>query len=138
MRNDFSVGGIATDDDGRVALIRTTNLRGDPVWGLPKGHPEPGEGAVETARREVEEETGLTVEVLDSTPCSTVEYWFVDKSGVRVHKRVDFYLMRRTGGDPAQHDGEVHEVALLRAEDAIDRLSYANERAALIEALNNS
>ncbi len=138
MRNDFSVGGIATDDDGRVALIRTTNLRGDPVWGLPKGHPKPGEDPLDTARREVEEETGLIVEVLAAAPCSSVEYWFVDRSGERVHKRVDFYLMRRTGGDPSQHDNEVDEVALLTTKDAIDRLSYSNERAALIEALDHS
>jgi len=136
MRNDFSVGGVATDNDGRVALIRTKNLRGHPVWGLPKGHPEPGEDPLDTARREVEEETGLTVEVVGSKPCSTVEYWFVDRAGERVHKRVDFYRMRRTGGDPAGHDKEVDEVALVTPAEAFARLSYANERTALTDALD--
>ena len=135
MRNDFSVGGIATDSKGRVALIRTKNLRGDLVWGLPKGHPEPGEAPIDTARREVEEETGLAVELLGSRAGSTVEYWFVDKAGERVHKRVDFYLMRCVGGDPKGHDDEVDEVALLAPAEALERLTYANERAALAEAL---
>ena len=137
MRNDFSVGGVATDSEGRVALIRTKNLRGVPVWGLPKGHPQPGEDPIATARREVEEETGLIVEVIGSQPCSTVEYWFVDKSGERVHKRVDFYRMRRTGGDPSGHDHEVDEVALVEPAEALVRLTYANERAALLDALDD-
>lgn len=135
MRNDFSVGGVATDDQGRVALIRTNNLRGQLVWGLPKGHPEPGENPLDAARREVEEETGMTVEIIGSKPSSSVEYWFVDRAGERVHKRVDFYRMRQTGGDPANHDDEVEEVALISPAEAMERLTYANERAALADAL---
>ena len=136
MRNDFSAGGVTTDSQGRVALIRTKNLRGQLVWGVPKFHPEPGEKPRDAARREVEEETGLTVEVIGSKPCSTVEYWFVDRSGERVHKRVDFYRMRQIGGDPANHDNEVEEVALITPAEALERLTYANERAALADALD--
>lgn len=136
MRNDFSVGGIATDSEGRVALIRTKNMRGQLVWGLPKGHPEPGEAPIDTARREVEEETGLKVEVLGSQACATVDYWFVDRGGDRVHKRVDFYRMRCVGGDPGGHDDEVDQVVLLEPGEALDRLTYTNERAALAEALH--
>lgn len=60
LRRHLSAGGIVIDD-GKILLIR--NRHGH--WGLPKGHWEPGELLVETAVREVLEETGLTVEVGD-------------------------------------------------------------------------
>jgi 8-oxo-dGTP diphosphatase len=135
MRNDFSVGGVVTDDAGRVALICTRSLAGGLVWGLPKGHPKPGEHPLAAARREVEEETGLQVEVSSPEPAARIDYWFMAKDGERVHKRVDFYRMLAVGGDPAGHDDEVEEVAVLEPGEARDRLTYANERTALDEAL---
>lgn len=41
----------------RFLLLRNA-LHG--TWGVPKGHAEPGEEPLETARRETEEETGVT------------------------------------------------------------------------------
>lgn len=138
MRNDFSVGGVVIDDQRRVALIRTTNLDGDAVWGLPKGHPKKGESPMETAVREAREETGLHAEVVGDEPCGRIEYWFVGSNGTRVHKEVEFYLMRSVGGDISNHDGEVHEVALLSATDARDRLTYHNEQLLLDHALDHA
>lgn len=58
------VGSVVWRDD-RVLLIR----RGQPPrvdeWSLPGGRQELGETVAEAARREVREETGLEVEVLD-------------------------------------------------------------------------
>jgi bis(5'-nucleosidyl)-tetraphosphatase len=45
-------------DGAREYLLLTNRRRGEP--GLPKGHQERGESEEETARRETEEETGLT------------------------------------------------------------------------------
>ena len=135
MRNDFSVGGVVTDQEGRVALIRATNLRGDPVWGLPKGHPKQRERPIDAAIREVEEETGLVVQLEGHVPAASIDYWFVARDGVRVHKRVDFYRMAAVGGDPTHHDDEVDEVALLPPAEARARLTYDNERAVLDTAL---
>jgi len=135
MRNDFSVGGVVTDPDGRVALIRTTNLAGTPVWGLPKGHPKTGESDLEAARREVEEETGLLVAIHHPPAVTRIEYWFVARDGERVHKRVDFYLMEAVGGSPDQHDDEVEEVAILPPVEARAVLTYQNERDALDEMI---
>lgn len=133
MRNDFSVGGVVTDPAGRVALIRTTSLAGAVVWGLPKGHPKTGETDLEAAKREVEEETGLTVEFHEPLIMAQIDYWFVARNGERVHKRVDFYRMQAVGGNPNDHDGEVEEVVLLDPEAARATLTYENERAVLAE-----
>ena len=112
MRNDFSVGGVVTDSNGRVALIRTTNLNGDLVWGLPKGHPKAVSSDLGRlsgkSRRKPAASRGQT-----SPRQARIDYWFVAKDGQRVHKRVDFYAMQAVGGSPDDHDDEVEEVALL-------------------------
>lgn len=56
-------GGVVTDEDGRLLLVRRGHdpFRGS--WSLPSGRAEPGEHAQEAARREVLEETGLVVKV---------------------------------------------------------------------------
>ncbi|MEM1448651.1 MAG: NUDIX hydrolase [Planctomycetota bacterium] len=54
-------GGIVlreTPDGVRVLAVRPSTPDGD-VWVLPKGHIEPGEDAVEAAKREVVEEAGV-------------------------------------------------------------------------------
>ena len=128
MRNDFSMGGVVTDSAGRVALIRTSNARGESIWGLPKGHPKAGESPHQTALRETEEETGLRVSIVGTDPAGTVEYVFVAGDGVPIHKRVDFYRMRAIGGDISTHDDEVEEVTFLEPAAAVERLTYDNER----------
>jgi 8-oxo-dGTP diphosphatase len=129
------VGGVVTDSRGRVALIRTINLQGAPVWGLPKGHPKPGELPLAAALREVREETGLEVTAVGDQPAAGIDYWFVARDGERVHKRVDFYRMEAVGGDPSEHDDEVEEVALLDHAAARARLTYPNEQGVLDDAL---
>ena len=135
MRNDFSVGGVVTDPEGRVALIRTTSRAGTVVWGLPKGHLKRGERDLEAAQREVEEETGLAVVFHEPLVVAHIDYWFVAHDGERVHKRVDFYRMLAVGGSPDDHDEEVEEVALLEPPAARATLTYDNEKKVLDEVL---
>lgn len=54
MRYVRAAGGIVTDDDGRMLLIRRNGR-----WDLPKGKVEAGETLLQGAMREVEEETGI-------------------------------------------------------------------------------
>ena len=77
------------------------------------------------------EETGFEVEVDAPGPAWSIEYTYRKRSGTEVTKRVDFYLMRITGGDPRRHDDEVAEVAVLPPTEAILLLTYPNEREAV-------
>lgn len=57
-------GGIVLGDHGTIAMVR--NRGGNGAWLFPKGHIEPGEVDEAAARREIEEETGLTnLELID-------------------------------------------------------------------------
>lgn len=49
-------GGIVIGPDGRILVVSQCGTS----WSLPKGHIEPGESLGKAARREIEEESGLT------------------------------------------------------------------------------
>lgn len=56
--------------EGRVLLGRRRSSHGEGAWSFPGGHLEWMEGASECARREVEEETGLSIENIRGGPCT--------------------------------------------------------------------
>lgn len=125
-----SAGGLVFEDrpDGRwVVLISRRSAAGALHWTLPKGRLEDGETHEEAALREVAEETGFACSITE--PLGTIDYWFVwrpDK--VRYHKFVHYFLMAYRGPADAPRDDEAEEVAWLPLEDALQRLTHANER----------
>src|SRR5262245_65010489 len=106
---EFSAGGVVVDDQQRVLLIRARDLRNRAVWTLPKGAPAAGESIVDTAVREVREETGYRCGVVREL--EPVAYWF-QRNGGRVKKTVDWDLMwpLETAGE---HDHAADEGAWL-------------------------
>ena len=101
------------------------------TWTLPKGTPDVGETVEETALREVAEETGLEVRIVE--PLRAIEYDFV-QDGTRIHKTVHYFLMEPTGGDLADHDHEFEKVRWVPFEEAGSLLTFATERELVAEA----
>lgn len=121
---EFSAGGVVVDDRRRVLLIRARDLRDRSVWTLPKGAPAAGESSVDTAMREVREETGYRCEIVREL--EPVTYWF-QRNGRRVKKTVRWYLMRPLE-KVGEHDHEVDEVVWFGQEEALARLRYESDR----------
>jgi 8-oxo-dGTP pyrophosphatase MutT (NUDIX family) len=123
-----SAGGIVVSiQQDRPALVVGMRRRGrDGVtWTLPKGTPDPGESLEETALREVTEETGLDVRIVE--PLSAIEYGFV-QDGSRIRKTVHYFLMEPVGGDLSRHDHEFERVRWVPFDEAAGLLSFATER----------
>jgi 8-oxo-dGTP pyrophosphatase MutT (NUDIX family) len=127
-RSEVSAGGVVyrRGDDGiELALAARRTRRGELAWGLPKGMIEPDETEEQAAVREVLEETGLEAEV--ESDLGDIRYFYVWE-GVRVRKRVHFFLMRATGGDVADHDSEMEDVRWFPMRAARKRAAYRGER----------
>ena len=121
-----SAGGVVYRIAGDQVEVVICGIGNPPIWGLPKGTPNPGESLEQTAIREVTEETGLRVEA--GSYIDSITYWFVRGTDhVRCQKRVHFYLMSPKGGSLSLHDLEFDEVEWVSASEALKTLSYANE-----------
>jgi 8-oxo-dGTP diphosphatase len=57
------VGAVVHDAAGRLLLIRRATEPGRGLWSIPGGRVQPGESDADAVRREVQEETGLVVQV---------------------------------------------------------------------------
>ncbi len=80
-------------------------------WSLPKGHIEPGETDVQTALRELMEETGLTAK-LDTSKKASIEYPISSFA----RKEVAFYL-GEVAGTPKVREGEIEKFKWVTEED---------------------
>jgi 8-oxo-dGTP pyrophosphatase MutT (NUDIX family) len=131
----FSAGGVllrGSTHGPEVLLGRRRRERDGATWSLPKGTPDGDETPEQTAVREVREETGLEVRILDSV--GDIHYRFT-RGGQRIEKTVHYYLMEVTGGDIADHDQEFDEVRWFEVAEAQAIMSFATERDVVARAL---
>jgi len=137
MRREFSAGGVVVRKirgGWHLAAICPGGKRD--VWALPKGLIGEGEGAADTALREVTEETGVRGRLIGKL--GDVRYVYTWK-GERVFKVVSFFLVRYSAGrlgditDEFRH--EVAETRWLPLEDAPRLLAYKGEKEMAAKAL---
>lgn len=105
-------------------LILIHRTRYGPEWALPKGKLDPGEGWLQAALREVEEETG----------CRARVERFAGGSVYAVNgapKVVLYWHMEVVEQGPVQDTREVADLRWVTAEEALALLTHANERALL-------
>jgi len=102
MQREFPVAplvgvGAVVVDQGRVLLVRrgAEPLKGH--WSLPGGMLELGESLTAGVVREVEEETGLSVQVLDLI--ELLDRIHLEGDRVRYHYVIADYLCRVVGGE---------------------------------------
>lgn len=125
---EYSAGGLVFDSLGRVAIIARHSRSGHMEWCLPKGHIEKGETPQQTAVREIQEETGIFGEIVDSI--ATIDYWFTGTSQ-RVHKLVHHFALRYVSGELTvlgDPDHEAEDAMWVNFTELNDVLSYPNER----------
>ena len=128
-QRETSAGGVVfRREDGviRYLLIRDSYKN----WGFPKGHLKSGEPPAAAARREVEEETGLTDLVLHG-PIRVIDWYFRFK-GKTIHKYCHFFLFESRQGNPTpQLEEGISACSWHPLDDAVSTISYDNARGVL-------
>ncbi len=96
-------------------------------WAFPKGHGCPGETPLESACRELKEETGLDVErVLFEKPLK--EQYYFHRKGERVCKTVLYYAAE-VKGTLALQEEEIRDSKWVLLKEAAAHLTFAEARA---------
>jgi 8-oxo-dGTP pyrophosphatase MutT (NUDIX family) len=131
--HEHSAGGVVLVPVGRQTFVALIEVQDGRVLALPKGHLEEGEEAVQTAVREVWEETGLRTKSL--APLGEISYWFYSRRlRARIAKRVEFFLLQYLAGSPEHHNDEVNGVSLVPLHAAAATVSYPGERDVILRA----
>ena len=124
MKQEKSCGCIIINDKNEVLLIHHNAGH----WDFPKGHVELGETEVQTAIREVKEETNIDVEVDEKYRYSTK---YSPKEDVI--KEVIYFLARNISNNKQAQLEEVSEVKWFDFNDAVDKITFNNSREILIQ-----
>ena len=118
MPREKSCGCIIIENE-KVLLVQQTEGH----WGFPKGHVEENETEIETAIREVKEETNIDVEV-DERQRYSMEYI----TGKGILKEVVLFIAKRMGGEIKQQESEINKISWLNFEEAIETITYDNTK----------
>ena len=124
MKQEKSCGCIVINNNNEVLLIHSNQGH----WGFPKGHVEDGESEIQTAKREVKEETNIDVEVVE-------KYRYTQKYSPEedVIKEVVLFLAKNIGNDKKAQLEEVSEVKWFTFSEAVEKITFENSKEILIK-----
>ncbi len=123
MRHEKSCGAIVYrrfHGNIEILLIRHINSG---HWSFPKGHVEGDETELETAKREIKEETGLDV-IIDQTFRETVSY----SPRRDTQKIVVYFLALARNYDFVPQEEEIAEIRWVDIVRAARMLTYENDK----------
>ncbi len=131
MKHEKSCGAVVflrTDDGIRYYIIRSKTG----IWGFPKGHMEAGESERQTALREIKEETGLDVKLVDGF--LRTEKYCLRHGDQDIVKKVVYFLAETKSQTPKRQKSEISEIRLMTYEEANEIFRFESSRRILTEA----
>ena len=102
-------------------------------WDFPKGHVDKGETEIETATRELEEETGIKNIILLDNFRKTINYK-IQKRDRKISKEVVFFIATTAETEINLSDEHV-DYGWFDFTSALKQLTYDNARSVLSEAI---
>ena len=130
MNWEYSCGAVVfTRQNGQILYVIVQEKSG--AYSFPKGHVEGGETEMDTARREISEETGLQPAFLPGF-CHREEYHLSEKPGT--WKRVTYFLAEFKNQSLVAQESEIRNILLLPYEQAYSLFPYENTRQVLSAA----
>lgn len=123
MRREKSCGALVFRERGGKLELLLIRHRFGGHWSFPKGHVEAGENEQQTALREVWEETGLEIELVDGFRHS-VEYF----PKPYIKKQVVYFLGRAVNDDTRMQEEEISELRWVTIDEAQRMVTFANDK----------
>ena len=118
--------GCVVFDEGKVLMIQ----HNEGHWDFPKGHVEGNETEIQTAIREVKEETNIDVNVKPKYRYTT-EY--SPKEGVL--KEVVYFVATKESDECRPQESEIQKVEWVGIDEAVDRVTFDVTRNVLKKAI---
>ena len=115
-------------ENGQLAILIEKMQKGH--YSMPKGHVENDETEVQTATREIKEETNLDV-AIDANFRKVITFSPYDGC----MKDVVFFVAEVTGGDMINQECEVSGLLWLAPQEAINIITHDTDRDVLISAI---
>ena len=130
MTTEYSCGAVVfTKVNEEIQYVIIQSLEG--IYGFPKGHMEPGETETSTALREVLEETGLRVQIIDG-------FRYVDSHAIPskpgVTKQITYFLAEYQNQPITYQKEELLSAQLMGFQDAMDAFQFESSRLILAQA----
>ncbi|MBE5821750.1 MAG: NUDIX domain-containing protein [Clostridiales bacterium] len=126
--NEKSCGCIVLDNN-KVLLVKHNVGH----WDFPKGHMELGETEIETAIREVKEETNIDVIIPNNKDKYIVEY----SPKENVWKQVIFFVAEKIGGEIIPQKEEIETIQWFELEEAVERINYESSKDIMRKVINS-
>lgn len=117
-------------ENNKVLLVYEKNRN---FWGFPKGHMEKGENEIETALREVKEEVGLDVEIIDKERRYILNYIIRDE----IDKTTVLYLAIPKNKEIVMQESEIEKVKWCDFEEALETLTFDNSKEVFKKVIND-
>jgi len=130
MKKERSAGAIVFIKDEEIKYLLLHYEEGH--WDLPKGHVEKNETDIDTVRREVKEETGISDIEITPNFKEKIEYYFKQSKDL-IKKEVVFYLAKSKTEQiklSFEHTGFIW----LPYEKAVEKLTFKNAKQILEKA----
>jgi 8-oxo-dGTP pyrophosphatase MutT (NUDIX family) len=123
MIEEYSAGGVILKQQNNVwHVLLIKDMNGN--WTFPKGIIDPGENDEEAAKREIQEEVGLT-KLSSPVALKKISYWYV-RGGDKIHKTVSYFLFTAEGKEqlvPQKEEG-ISDVQWMSKDEAIKHIGY--------------
>ncbi len=123
------------DEQGlKVFLIHQYGSGGDMLWTFPKGRAEEGESPIQTAIRELKEETNLEITSYDEQKSVSRSYSF-ERRGMQVDKTSTYFIGFVTNPYFVIQPEEVKDAGWFLIPDAEKQLTFPDYKKLLTDAL---
>ena len=120
---------VFTKVDGEIKYLLVSNLEG--IYGFPKGHIEENETEIETALREVYEETNLRIKLIDGFRVTDEHLIPTKKDTI---KQITYFLGMFEKQEVIYQKEELSEACLVNYSDAIGLFQFESSKRILKEA----